>query len=228
VLGRAEKVEKARIESDRAAQDARNDNAGINRELDRLNAPRLQSSGFGYSPIGRLRTLARGECGRGLCEALEHERDEWKKKAHEAQEKVAGMESELRAVSKLAELREVNIVSAQTQHAEMEEAIAGKDVRIAELETEIERDTSLAQMAELEDQVVRVIKRAEQAERERDELAEAWITVCHEGNVPQYEHVASADAGGILHGVRQLASMWSAEKTLREVVEHELDHREVK
>ena len=29
------------------------------------------------------------------------------------------MKSELRAVSKLAELREVNIVSAQTQHAEM-------------------------------------------------------------------------------------------------------------
>ena len=43
------------------------------------------------------------------------------------------------------------------------------EARVKDLEAEIERDTSLAQMAELEDLVVRVIKRAEQAERERDE-----------------------------------------------------------
>lgn len=60
--------------------------------------------------------------------------------------------------------------------------------------------------------------RVQELERERDELVEAWLTVCHEGNVPQYENVESADAGGILHGVHQLASMWSAEKTLREAL----------
>jgi len=53
-------------------------------------------------------------------------------------------------------------------------------------------------------------------------LADAWLKVCHEGNVPQYEEVTSASPAGILHGVRQLASMWSSEKMLREVVERRL------
>ena len=53
-------------------------------------------------------------------------------------------------------------------HKQIKADLAEAKSRIAELETEIERDTSLAQMAELEDLVVRVIKRAEQAERERD------------------------------------------------------------
>ena len=76
---------------------------------------------------------------------------------------------------------------------------------------------------ELKGQLAKAKAKLAAAEKERDALAEAWLTVCHEGNVPQYGGATQADPGGILHGVRQLASMWSAEKWLREVVERARD-----
>lgn len=69
------------------SQDARNDNEAIHRELDRLGAPRRQDSGFGYSPLGRLRVVAVNECGKGLKDALMRERNE-------AQAKVAELEAD--------------------------------------------------------------------------------------------------------------------------------------
>lgn len=57
---------------------------------------------------------------------------------------------------------------------------------------------------------------------EKDELArwrENWIKVCREGNVPQYENIEVPRPDHILHGVRQLASMYSAERLLRKNLE---------
>jgi hypothetical protein len=85
--------------------------------------------------------------------------------------------------------------------------------RIAELEA---RDKLKA-----EEYDTRIVLAA-QFERERDELRKAWLDVCHEGNVPQYEHVTEAHPDGIRHGVRQLAAMWSGEKELRECEGKEL------
>lgn len=79
---------------------------------------------------------------------------------------------------------------------------------------------------------VKLWQQAEKAERERDEakarldkLESAWRTVCREGNVPQYSGAAPISAEAILHGVRQLASIWSGEKVLRERMEAKLTAR---
>jgi hypothetical protein len=45
-------------------------------------------------------------------------------------------------------------------------------------------------------------------------LEGAWLTVCREGNVPQYEEVTEAHPNSILHGVRQLAAIASNERVL--------------
>lgn len=69
----------------------------------------------------------------------------------------------------------------------------------------------------------RIDSRIEEAERERDALKEAWLKVCHEGNVPQYETATVASPEAILHGVRQLASLWGGERELRKIAERERD-----
>lgn len=66
----------ARAEAERIANDARNDNEAIHRELDRLGAPRRQDNGYGFSPLGRLRRLSVNEAGKGLVESIYRERDE--------------------------------------------------------------------------------------------------------------------------------------------------------
>ena len=76
MLKRIAQLEAERNTANKTAQDARNDNNAINRELDRLGAPKVQPSGFGYSPLGRLRRLSVTECGEGLKDALLQERND--------------------------------------------------------------------------------------------------------------------------------------------------------
>ena len=138
-----------RIESDRVAQDARNDNVAINRELDRLHAPRLQPSGFGYSPLGRLRMLAHGECGRGLCAALENERDEWKKKAQEARDRAEMAERERDESNKRADECYRDRYDALSVHTR--EGLLASEWLLRTGKAERERDEALKHIAQLED-----------------------------------------------------------------------------
>jgi hypothetical protein len=105
---------------------------------------------------------------------------------------------------------------------------AEKDQRIVELEANAEKMRAAIRNREADNISLAadldvIIQRAKDAERERDEFKQAWLTVCHEGNVPQYEHAEDAHPEGILHGVRQLACLWSGERSLRERAERERD-----
>ena len=97
------RVEKAERDRDKAIKERDSaygkeneqmkDNEEMNRELDRLGAPRTPPcEGYKFSPIGRLRTIAFHELGRGLCAALTAEIDAWKKDAVEKRTKVEHLE----------------------------------------------------------------------------------------------------------------------------------------
>lgn len=47
-------------------------------------------------------------------------------------------------------------------------------------------------------------------------LEAAWLKVCHEGCLPQYEAATSVFPNGILHGVRQLSALFKNEALLHE------------
>ena len=57
---------------------------------------------------------------------------------------------------------------------------------------------------------------------ELDLWRRAWLKVCSEGCVPQYENIKTPRPEGILHGIRQLAAMWAGEKCVREKKEERL------
>ena len=59
-------------------------------------------------------------------------------------------------------------------------------------------------------------------EKERDELAQAWVKVCQEGNVPQYENITETHPNGIEHGVRSLAATASNEILLHKITKAKL------
>lgn len=102
-----------------------------------------------------------------------------------------------------------------------EEREAALRERIAELERE--RDNWKRHFEIASDNLGAITDKWEKAESERDALGAAWLKVCHEGNVPQYERVTKATPEGILHGIRQLACMWGGEKLLREKREAKRD-----
>ena len=60
------------------------------------------------------------------------------------------------------------------------------------------------------------------AERALTNLADAWLQVCREGCVPQYEDVGEATYEGVLHGVRQLSAIVSNEKVAHARTKHKL------
>jgi hypothetical protein len=74
------------------------------------------------------------------------------------------------------------------------------------------------------DRLVEAGKRAEKAEADLTAWRDAWVQVCREGNVPQYEGIepSTATPGGLLHGIRQLACLESGERSIRKSVEADL------
>lgn len=112
-------------------------------------------------------------------------------------------------IAELDALHKAEVLSYERRLATMLNEASAMEARIADLE---DRERDLLQQASAWEAQHR--EEREAAAKRIAELEAAWLEVCHDGNVPQYEEAITVTPEAILHGVRQLASMWSTARVL--------------
>jgi len=156
---------------------------------------------------------------RARAEKAEKERDEAQAERDAARKRVTEFEAELtkeRIAESNMEMKYEDACRERKAHARAREALRLQTTRIRQSLTN-----------DLEDGLD-TLEIARRVRRERDNLASAWLQVCREGHVPEYEDVSTATPDGIVHGVRQLAAILANEKVLHARTLHKMTCAEKK